>query len=127
MEISQITQVGKDIASEITTTAKSTAGSSDAVAESSPRKAQQVAPQHDAHTPAAITEETVASLQAFSRELNFSIDQNSQRTVVSVVDKKSGDLIRQIPSEEFLKIAEKLKSMQSNVKQPIGVLVNKEV
>jgi flagellar protein FlaG len=40
--------------------------------------------------------------QSLRRELKFSIDQESGRTVVKVVDPESGDTVRQIPSEEML-------------------------
>lgn len=39
------------------------------------------------------------------RELNFSIDRASGRTVIKVVNPNSGEVIRQIPSEEVLKMA----------------------
>ncbi|EGM69297.1 flagellar protein FlaG [Shewanella sp. HN-41] len=40
--------------------------------------------------------------------LAFKVDDNSGVNVVSVIDIDSGDVIRQIPSEEALKLAEKL-------------------
>ncbi|MGI2197833.1 flagellar protein FlaG [Shewanella baltica] len=40
--------------------------------------------------------------------LAFKVDDNSGVNVVSVMDIDSGDVIRQIPSEEALKLAEKL-------------------
>jgi flagellar protein FlaG len=46
-------------------------------------------------------------VQAEQRNLHFSVDENSGVTVIKVVDKESGELIRQIPSEVFLDLAEK--------------------
>ncbi|MBS4097260.1 MAG: flagellar protein FlaG [Sulfuricella sp.] len=43
---------------------------------------------------------TVESLA--SANLNFSIDKDTERMVIKVVDKATGDTIRQIPSEEVL-------------------------
>jgi len=40
-----------------------------------------------------------------NRNLNFSIDEESGRTVVQVRDTESGEVIKQIPPEEILKIA----------------------
>lgn len=37
-----------------------------------------------------------------STNLKFSIDKDTERTVIKVVDKQTGDTIRQIPSEEIL-------------------------
>ena len=74
----------------------------------------------------AVTEIT-ESLQTSTRQLSFSIDDNSARTIVSVVDQASGDIIRQIPSAEFLKIAEKLKTLDTDRGSAIGILVNKQI
>lgn len=41
-------------------------------------------------------------------DLAFSIDADTDKTVVRVTDAKTGDLIRQIPSEEALEIARSL-------------------
>ncbi|HAF94310.1 MAG TPA: flaG [Pseudomonas sp.] len=59
----------------------------------------------------------VASMQSFaqsvSRDLDFSVDEASGRVVVQVIDSESGTLIRQIPSEEVLKLAEHLEDFSS--------------
>ena len=49
-------------------------------------------------------------LATAGRTLEFRLDQNTGMTVVTVKDSESGDVIRQIPSEEVLKIAESLKA-----------------
>ncbi len=41
------------------------------------------------------------------RQLNFSIDEVSEQTVIKVFNASSGELVRQIPSEEALKLAER--------------------
>ncbi len=46
--------------------------------------------------------------QVVRRDLQFSIDGDSGLTVVKVVDVESGEVIRQIPSEEVLAIAASL-------------------
>ncbi len=48
-------------------------------------------------------------VQTVQRDLHFSIDQESERTVVKVVESSSGDIIRQIPNESFLELARKMK------------------
>lgn len=47
--------------------------------------------------------------------LNFSVHESSGRTVVTVADETTGEIIREIPSSEMLNIADKLNEM-------IGVL-----
>ncbi len=39
------------------------------------------------------------------RELQFSVDEDSGRTIITVIDSDSGKIIRQIPPEEILQIA----------------------
>ena len=47
----------------------------------------------------------------------FGVDEKSGRIVVKISDNKTGELIRQVPSEETLRFAQ-------NVKKGIGVLVD---
>lgn len=86
-------------------------------------EAQQVQP---AETEQAISE-VGEFLQTLNRHLSFSVDDTSDRTIVSVVDQSSGDVIRQIPSEEILRIAEKIKDLQNDVGSAVGILVNKAI
>jgi flagellar protein FlaG len=62
-------------------------------------------------------EEAVASIQDFvqsvRRSINFSVEETSGRVVVKVTDAGSGDVIRQIPSEEALQLAENLSEVRS--------------
>ena len=44
-------------------------------------------------------------VQNITRELNFSIDEELGKTVVRVIDENTGDVIRQIPSEDMLQLA----------------------
>lgn len=52
-------------------------------------------------------------VQAIRRDLNFDLDESSGRVVVKVTDSVSGDVIRQIPSEEALRLAESLEEVRS--------------
>jgi flagellar protein FlaG len=45
-------------------------------------------------------------------QLAFSIDEDTERTVVRVTDANTGDLIRQIPTEEALAISKSLDKLQ---------------
>ncbi len=46
--------------------------------------------------------------QNLKRELHFSVDEASGRTVIKVTDPETEEIIRQIPPEEVLRIAESL-------------------
>lgn len=52
------------------------------------------------------------ALQTVSQKLEFSVDKDTDDIVVKVLDKESGDVIRQIPSEELLKIAKALDKLK---------------
>jgi flagellar protein FlaG len=52
-------------------------------------------------------------VQASQRKLDFSIDDSTGRVVVKVIATDSGDVIRQIPSETALKLAQSLSQASS--------------
>jgi flagellar protein FlaG len=47
-------------------------------------------------------------MESMNRYLEFRVDQDSGRTVVTVKDKTTGDVVRQIPTEEVLRLAHNL-------------------
>ena len=69
-------------------------------------------------------EEAVASLNAFvqlmDRNVSFEIDTHSGRDVISVFEKETKELIRQIPSEETLELLKRMDTM-------VGVLFSENV
>lgn len=90
------------------------------------------APAASAQVPAAAVAETMPQQQPASQEqlqramesvkeiveakapnsLSFSIDDASGKTIVKVSDAQTGEMIRQIPSEELLDIARSLDKLQ---------------
>jgi flagellar protein FlaG len=48
------------------------------------------------------------ALQEQNRDLEFSVDADSNRTIVKVIDQATGEVVRQIPTEEALQIAKAL-------------------
>lgn len=66
-------------------------------------------------------------LQIQNRNLSFSIDDKTERSVVTVKDSSSGDVIRQIPSEEVLQLAERIKALQEDIGSSVGVFINNKV
>nr|WP_241664402.1 flagellar protein FlaG [Ningiella ruwaisensis] len=65
-------------------------------------------------------------MQSASTALSFSVDDATDRQVVTVKDRQSGEVIRQIPSEEVLNFAERIKELESEVSKPIGVLIDRQ-
>jgi flagellar protein FlaG len=64
--------------------------------------------------PVQTVERAVKQIKAFlsstQRQLDFRLDDNSGRTIISVVNPETGELIRQIPSEEILRLAASIQS-----------------
>ncbi len=62
-------------------------------------------------------QEAVASVESFTqnirRDLKFSLDDESGKVVVKVTDSKTGEVIRQMPSEEALRLAQRLEEARS--------------
>lgn len=52
------------------------------------------------------------AMKSLSQDLEFSIDEDSDRTVVKVVDQQTKEVIRQVPSKEALEIARALDKVQ---------------
>jgi len=59
------------------------------------------------------------AIQQGNSNLEFTIDKGSERILVKLIDTSTGDVIRQIPSEEALAIAQSIEQMQQ------GLLLNK--
>jgi len=59
-------------------------------------------------------------VQSIERNLSFSVDEETGHDVIRVVDSSTDELIRQIPSEEFL-------SMSKNLNEMSGLLFKESV
>jgi flagellar protein FlaG len=59
--------------------------------------------------------ESVKQVVASNSNLEFSIDPNTERVVVRMVDSATGDVIRQIPAKEILAIAESITQYQKGL------------
>ena len=52
-------------------------------------------------------------VQSVRRDINFQLDDTSGQVVINVTEATSGDVIRQIPSEEALRLSESLSEIRS--------------
>jgi len=50
--------------------------------------------------------------QMLKRKLDFSIDSGTEKVVVQVIDQESGEVVRQVPPQEMLRIAAHLKQLR---------------
>jgi len=51
-------------------------------------------------------------VQNITRQLNFTIDEELDEPIVTVLDQDSGEVIRQIPTEDMLELAKTISEMQ---------------
>lgn len=110
--------MASDMVNQINTvqTAVATEQGNSKAAVMSPRgfEASEPKPKPDASQTEAVKpiEDVVASVndyvQNVQRQLNFSIEKDTGRTVIRVMDSATNELVRQIPSEEFLELARAL-------------------
>lgn len=49
-------------------------------------------------------------MQRIDRDLNFTIDKDSGMTVVKVIDPSTDEVVRQIPTEEIMRVVRSLES-----------------
>ncbi len=52
------------------------------------------------------------AVKPVAQSLHFSLDQDTGRTVIKVMDMETNEMIRQIPSEDILKIAQAIDKLQ---------------
>jgi len=80
-----------------------------------PAQGQSVPPDNAA-TQAAQLSQAVSTIndyvQNLRRDLEFTIDEATERTVIKVIDAETQEVIRQIPSEEVLALARSLEKAQ---------------
>lgn len=86
---------------------RSEAGLSSSSAENEAGKAEQKPDVGEA------VERIRTQMQTLQRDLNFSVDDSTGQVVVQVLDGDSGKVVRQIPSEDILRLAERLDEMRS--------------
>lgn len=76
---------------------------------------------------ATVVDELNEAIPLRARQLQFAIDEGANRTVISVLDKESGETIRQIPSKEALELVIRLREAAENNEQTVGVLVDSKI
>lgn len=75
-----------------------------------PKKPAEAEPREDMKD---LVERFRSQVQSIQRDLSFSVDDSTGDVVVKVIDGDSGTVVRQIPSEEILRLTERLDEMRS--------------
>jgi len=78
-----------------------------------PRKEARPAPPIEVPKIESVTKQIDSFLRSIGRTINFRVDPGSGRMVVSVLDATTGELIRQVPGEDALKLAESIEQSMS--------------
>jgi flagellar protein FlaG len=78
-----------------------------------PKKEAKPAPPIEVPKIESVTKQIDSFLRSIGRTINFRLDPASNRMVVSVIDATTGEIIRQVPGEEALKLAESIEQSMS--------------
>lgn len=62
--------------------------------------------------------------QSVKRSLQFSVDEETGITVITVRDSESDEVIRQIPAEEMLKLARRMRELSDEAGGAKGILLS---
>ena len=65
-------------------------------------------------------------LQTNGTNISFSIENGKERPVIIVTDQDSGNVIRQIPTEEVQKFAERLREIESGSSNNVGLVFERQ-
>jgi flagellar protein FlaG len=91
---------------------------------------QAVAPDENISSAAdleALAEQLREYVETHQRALNFSVDEESGRMVIKVIDAETEEVVRQIPPKEALALAKMLKEHLDDVALAAGLLLEEKV
>lgn len=65
--------------------------------------------------PNSVVTQLIENVQNVSRQLEFKVDETSGRTIIKVKDSQTGEIIREIPSEEIVRIGNRIKELAESL------------
>ena len=80
-----------------------------------PVRQQPAAPPVEIHKIESVTRQIDSFLRSMNKSLQFRVDESSGRMIVSICDAETGEVIRQVPGEDALRIAQSLESRLSGM------------
>jgi len=88
-----------------------------AVADAAPEPARQqpAAKPVEVRKIESVTKQIDSFLRSMNRSLQFRLDESSGRMIVSITDSETGEIIRQVPGEDALRIAQSLENRLSGM------------
>lgn len=66
-------------------------------------------------------------MNLYNRNVNFSMDEKSDKTIIKVFDSDSKELIKQFPSEDLVKLAQKIRELRQDVDLKSGIFLDEKV
>jgi len=66
-------------------------------------------------------------MNIYNRNVNFSTDEKSEKTVIKVFDSDSKELIKQFPSDELIELAQKIKGLRQDIDLKSGIFLDEKV
>jgi flagellar protein FlaG len=84
-----------------------------AVAVEKPQKEAKPAPPIEVPKIESVTKQIDSFLRSIGRSINFRVDPGSGEMIVSVIDANTGEVIRQVPGEEALRLAQRIEDSLS--------------
>jgi flagellar protein FlaG len=62
--------------------------------------------------------------QQVNRSLEFAVDDDSNQTIITVIDRDNDEIIRQIPTESFIQLTKSLQQSDSYASKESGVFIS---
>ena len=56
-----------------------------------------------------------SQIHSINREVDYHIEQGSNELVIKILDKETGEIIRQIPEEEFLRLTNRISEFNKSI------------
>ena len=107
-----------EVATEVELKAQRAQARNDApVANKAPEPARQTpaAPPVEFHKIESVTRQIDSFLRSMNKSLQFRLDESTGRMIVTICDSETGEVIRQVPGEEALRIAQDLENRLSGM------------
>ena len=109
-----------DVAAEVEVRAQRAQARAEAPAAAAERSAlparqTPAAPPVEIHKIESVTRQIDSFLRSMNKSLQFRVDETTGQMIVSICDSETGEIIRQVPGEEALRIAQNIESRLSGI------------
>jgi len=74
-----------------------------------------------------LTETINKAIDNGNQQLLFEVDKDTHSHIIKVVDKQTGEVIRQVPGEDLLSVRKALKEGMEKDQTPVGLLLDTKV